>query len=152
MAKIWVKRNGRVATVFLNDDGSSMPIAGFDDAPLGFPYTANVDAIKQKYAGHELVWVDRPTEAQPDAPPVSDEEIAKISGRLAQAAVPQASVQVQPLPAVDAVLQAFKDTAREVPEDLEAVGSFILRIRPDLEEALRAALAAPAAPAKRFKL
>jgi hypothetical protein len=64
-------------------------------------------------------------------------------------------MQVQPLPGTPSVLEvlaAFKAVAAEAPEDLEAVGSFILRLRPELEDALRAALTETTAPKKRFKL
>jgi hypothetical protein len=80
MSKVWVKRQGRVATVFLDDGGQSMPLRSFDDVPMGFPFTESVQSVQAKYAGREIIWVDRPSQEQPEAPEVDDAALQRLAG------------------------------------------------------------------------
>jgi hypothetical protein len=78
-AKVFVKRQGQVYTVFTDfGSGTPLPISNFEDQPPGsFPVTYNSEAeVKRMFPGRELVFIEREKKEQKKVPRVSADEIA----------------------------------------------------------------------------
>lgn len=170
---VFVKRQGRACTVYLDEREQPMHIANFDDQPVGgFPYSARAEEIAARFAGRQLVFVDPPAAPNPVAPPLTkqqEQEVARImresgnSSAVQVAPPPVAQVPQQQAPAVPApvvpdpvavIAQAFERQVEESEADAEVVGTFLVNAFPELEPVLREAAARAREPkAKRsFKL
>lgn len=160
-APVFVKRQGRACTVYLDEREQPMHIAGFEDQPVGgFPYTARAEEISARFAGRPLVFIDPPAAPNPAAPPLTklqEQEVARImreAGNAQAAAAALAPVaataptpqqvpqQAAPPPQVDVVAllsQAFERQVEDSEADAEVVGTFLINVFPELEPVLKEA-------------
>lgn len=146
---VYYRKQGRVATVFMGDGNMPMPIHNFDEEPPGFPWVTNEHELRAMFPNAKFIAVEQQRPPQPEANPVSDEQLAAFMKTTPQAKqivaanpAPVPSVQVNEKIKTELALlfarygEASGARKKQLKIELEAVARFILAVEPSYKEML----------------
>lgn len=165
MSRVTAKKIGNVAVIHVDGNGRPVMLSSFDDNPVGsFPFTCRIQEAHAKF-GPNIHWFEEARVANPeDANDVSDEQVLQFKRDAgAPPTPPAASVTTSAasvattsdfsrlVAAFSALLTEYRAGAIS-PEEVQAVGTFLINALPEIEEELEAAKTASVQQRKVFKV